>query len=275
MCAGFRWWLLFGGKAANADVLLAHESNDLKRPAQIVAMGGGGFSMEPENLLLDRFILELTGRREPRVCFVPTASGDAQSYIDRFYTSFHTLSCVPSHLSLFKPPPEGVRSFVFSQDVIYVGGGNTRNMLALWREWGLDLILREAWLSGVVMAGLSAGSLCWFQQGVSDSVVPGELAPIECLGFLGGSHCPHYDGEPGRRPAYRKLIGEGRLEPGYAADDGAALHFVGQTMAAVVTSRENARAYSVLTAGSDVVEVELDRKWLGAGRSERLKDESR
>jgi peptidase E len=148
------------------------------------------------------------------------------------------------------------------QDAIYVGGGNTRAMLVLWREWGLDAILREAWLGGVVLAGLSAGSLCWFEQGVSDSVVPGDLAPIECLGLLAGSHCPHYDGEPGRRPTFQRLIREGKLAAGYAADDGAALHFIGESLSKAVSSRESAKAYSVRRVGREVMETALETEWL-------------
>ena len=236
----------------------------MTKPPQIVAMGGGGFSMEPENLLLDRYVLSAAAISQPRVCFVGTASGDAPTYADKFYAAFRTLPCMATDLSLFKPPTADLRSFVFDQDVIYVGGGNTRALLALWREWGLDLILREAWQSGIVMAGISAGSICWFEQGLSDSVFPGDLAPLECVGFLSGSNCPHYDGEPERRPAYHRFIQEGKLNAGYAADDGAALHFVGQELKRVVSSRENARAYSVRLAGSEVEEVQLDTVWLGS-----------
>jgi peptidase E len=227
-------------------------------------MGGGGFLMEPENTLLDRFILSITGVPEPKICFLPTATGDFQGFIDRFYMCFNALPCIPTHLSLFKPPCADLRALVMQQDAIYVGGGNTRAMLALWREWGLDAILRDAWLAGVVMAGISAGSICWFQQGLSDSVVAGELHPIKCLGLLPGSHCPHYDGEPFRRPIYRQLVKEGKLESGYAADDGAALHFVGNELVGVVSSREAARAYSVRSVGSEVEETAFPAKWLGA-----------
>jgi peptidase E len=227
-------------------------------------MGGGGFSMEPENLLLDRYVLSAAGVSQPRVCFVGTASGDAQTYLDKFYAAFSTLACTPTHLSLFKPPTADLRSFVFDQNVIYVGGGNTRALLALWREWGLDAILREAWLSGIVMAGISAGSICWFKQGLSDSVIPGELAPLDCVGFLPDSNCPHYDGEPGRRPAYHRFIREGKLNGGYAADDGAALHFIGGELKSVVSSRETAKAYSVRLVGTGVEEVTLDTVGLGS-----------
>jgi dipeptidase E len=227
-------------------------------------MGGGGFSMEPENLLLDRFVLSIAAVPQPKVCFIGTASGDSQTYIDKFYAAFNTLPSAPTDLSLFKPHTTDIRSFVLEQDVIYVGGGNTRNLLVLWREWGLDAILREAWQSGIVMAGISAGSICWFQQGLSDSVVPGDLAPLDCLGFLPGSNSPHYDGEPGRRPAYHRFIREGKLWAGCAADDGAALHFIGEKLAHVVSSRETARAYSVRRVGDAVEEVTLDTLWLGA-----------
>src|SRR6202453_219714 len=236
----------------------------MTRPPQIVAMGGGGFSMEPENLLLDRFVLSIAAVPQPKVCFVGTASGDAQTYVDKFDAAFRTLPCTATDLSLFKPPTTDLRSFVMEQDVIYVGGGNTRNLLVLWREWGLDAILREAWLSGIVMAGISAGSICWFQRGLSDSVIPGDLAPLDCLGFLTGSNSPHYDGEPGRRPAYHRFIREGKLMAGYAADDGAALHFIGQELKGVVSSRETAKAYSVRLVGSEVEEATLDTVWLGA-----------
>jgi dipeptidase E len=208
---------------------------------QIIAMGGGGFSMEPDNPALDRYVLEQCGKPRPKVCFLPTASGDAEGYCLRFYTSFASLDCQPSNLSLFKPPTADLTSFLLEKDVVYVGGGNTRSMLALWREWGLDAILRQAWQNGVVLAGLSAGAICWFEQGVTDSI-PGELGPLACLGFLPGSCCPHYDGEPGRRPAYHRLVSEGRIAAGYGVDDGAALHFVGGRLHAVVSSRPDVTA---------------------------------
>src|SRR5581483_2471160 len=137
---------------------------------QIVAMGGGGFSMEPDNPLLDRYVLDLARVASPRVCFIPTASGDAADYIARFTAAFERLPCRPNVCSLYAPPHEDLRSFILAQDIFYVGGGNTRNLLALWREWGLDAMLREAWQGGAVLAGLSAGMICWFESGVTDSV---------------------------------------------------------------------------------------------------------
>ena len=216
----------------------------------IVAMGGGGFSMNPGSSPLDRYVLEASGKSRPRVCFLGQASGDALSYAERFLAAFRTLSCEPSALSLFKPHTADLEGFLLAQDVLYVGGGNTRSMLALWREWGLDRILRAAWERGVVLSGLSAGMICWFEEGVTDSV-PGTLGRLPCLGFLPGSACPHYDGEPGRRPAYTGLVGTGRMKPGYAADDGVALHFVADRLAEVVSERKEARAWRV-EPGSEI-----------------------
>jgi dipeptidase E len=234
----------------------------MPKAAQIVAMGGGGFSMEPDNLALDRYVLSLAESDRPKVSFVATASGDSDSYTERFYTSFRTLPCEPSHLSLFKINSSDLRAFVLSQDVIYVGGGSTRNLLVLWREWGLDAIFREAWTAGVVLAGLSAGSICWFEQGVTDSVEPMRLHALHCLGFLPGSNCPHYDGEPARRPSYHQLLREGRIQAGYAADDGAALHFNGQHLVRCVSSRPAARVYRVQPGPGGIEETALEQTLL-------------
>ena len=228
---------------------------------QIIAMGGGGFSMEPDNLALDRYVRDQTGKAHPRACFLPTAGAESPEYVIRFYEAFTALECRPSHLSLFSLPTADLRAFLLEKEIIYVGGGNTRSMLALWREWRLDEILREAWEAGVVLAGLSAGAICWFEQGVTDSV-PGELGPLPCLGYLEGSCCPHYGSESGRRPAYHRLIAAGALQPGYGLDDGAALHFVDGTLHRVITSRPEARAYLVERVDGAVEERSLERTCL-------------
>ncbi|MFT5682927.1 MAG: dipeptidase E [Myxococcota bacterium] len=219
----------------------------------IVAMGGGGFSMEPDNPLLDTWLLSLTGATTPGVCFLPTASGDSETYIEKFHKAFSALPCTPRHLSLFRRQDTNLREVVLSQDLIYVGGGNTANMLAVWRVHGLDVVLREAWEAGVVLAGLSAGSLCWFEAGVTDSF--GEaLAPLaDGLGLLPGSHCPHYDGEALRRPRYRELVRSGALPPGLAADDGVALRFSGTTLAEVVSSRPDTAGWRVSPDGEEAI----------------------
>lgn len=228
----------------------------------VIAMGGGGFSMEPENLALDRYVLGQARRSRPTVCFIPTASADSDNYIRRFYASFARLECRPRHLSLFDPPPD-LPSFVAACDVFYVGGGNTRNLVALWREWELDRLLREAWEDGATLCGISAGAICWFEEALSDSAGP--LAPIKCLGFLKGSCCPHYDGEANRRPELHRCLRSGALGPGYALEDGAALHFVGTELRQVVCSRPQARAYRVRVVGGEVSEEALPASFLGTG----------
>ncbi|HEX7064018.1 MAG TPA: peptidase E [Bacillales bacterium] len=229
---------------------------------QIIAMGGGGFSMEPENPLLDRYILAQTAKKQPKVCFLPTASGDAEGYIDQFYKAFRDLFCKPSHLSLFRPPSSDLEDFVLEKDAIYVGGGNTKNMLVLWKEWGLDSILQKAWDSGVVLAGLSAGAICWFEEGVCDAL-PGEYSRLKALGFLSGSHGPHYDGEPELRNAYQKLIENG-MSNGIAADDGVALHYIDRELYRGVSSRPRARAYFLQYREGSVTEKEMVPDYLGA-----------
>lgn len=241
-------------------------------PGTIVAMGGGGFSMEPENPLLDDFVLSLAPRQPARVCFVPTASADSPAYLVRFYRAFSGRA-LATDLTLFDPPALPRRparsselpAFLAAQDVIYVGGGNTANLLGMWRAHGLDRLLREAWQRGTILCGVSAGMLCWFRGGVTDSF--GGLGPIDDgLGLIDATACPHYDGEPERRPTYRRLIAEGRLGPqgGYAADDGAALHFVGEELREVVSSRPQARAYRVELVDGEVRETPLPTRYLGA-----------
>ncbi|WP_391119319.1 Type 1 glutamine amidotransferase-like domain-containing protein [Psychrobacillus sp. L3] len=211
---------------------------------QIIAMGGGGFSMEPENPLLDRYILKQSKSNRPKICFIGTASGDVESYIEKFYNFFQKEECEPAHLSLFKPHTRDIQKFIMEQDILYVGGGNTKNLMALWKEWELDVAIRQAYENGTILSGLSAGSLCWFEEGVTDSYGD-ELEPISCLGLIQGSHCPHYDGEEDRRPAYQKFIRENIIGAGYAADDGAALHFIDEKLHTVVSSRPHASGYLV------------------------------
>ena len=212
--------------------------------SQVLAMGGGGFSMEPENLKLDRYLLSLSTAKNPKVCFIGTASGDAKGYIDNFYKSFSKLECETNHLSLFKPPEGDLRDFVLKQDILYVGGGNTRNLLVLWKEWDLHKIVKEAWQKGTILSGISAGAICWFEQGLTDSVT-GQLLPLKGLGFLQGSYCPHYDGESERRPIYQKTISNKSIKPGIACDDGVAALFTNGQLEKFVSSRLKASAYKV------------------------------
>lgn len=223
-------------------------------------MGGGGFSQEPDNLRLDRYVLQQARTADPVVCFLPTASGDSDGYTVRFYSAFSTLPCRPRHLSLFRSPPSDIAAFINECDIIYVGGGNTRYMLAIWREAQMDVLLRHTWESGVVLCGLSAGAICWFESGHTDS--NGTLSPMPCLGFLPGSCSPHYDSEPGRRPSFHHLIQQEELPAGYALDDGAALHFVGGRVVEAVTSRPNAHAFRVYRENGSTVEEPLQTRLL-------------
>ncbi|WNS77360.1 Type 1 glutamine amidotransferase-like domain-containing protein [Bacillus sp. DTU_2020_1000418_1_SI_GHA_SEK_038] len=228
---------------------------------QIIALGGGGFSIEPENPLLDKYILNQSGKINPKICFIPTASGDSDTYIYRYYHFFEKHHCQPSHLSLFKPPTRDLESFLLEKEIIYVGGGNTKNLLVLWKEWGLDSVLKKAWEQGILLAGISAGAICWFEEGVTDSY-GGGLEPLKCLGFLKGSNCPHYDGETDRRPSYHKLIASNKIKPGIATDDGVAIH-IEQDINRIVSSRPNAKAYRVLY-DQQVREIELETEFLGS-----------
>jgi dipeptidase E len=232
------------------------------RLPQIITLGGGGFSMEPENPLLDDYILGLAGTPRPRVLFVATASGDSDGYIAKFHAAFPPERAQASHLPLFSRDDQDLRQRILSQDILYIGGGNTANLLAVWRLHGVDRIIREAWEAGIILAGISAGMICWFECSVTDSFGP--LAALrDGLGLLPGSACPHYDGEAQRRPTYHRLIAEG-LPAGYAADDGAALHFVGRELKQVVTSRPAAKAYRVERRDGEVVETALPSRYLGS-----------
>jgi peptidase E len=208
---------------------------------------------------LDRYVLREAGKENPVVCFIGTASGDWEDYIRRFYAAFSTMPCRPRHLSLFKPPP-GIPGFIAECDVIYVGGGNTRNLMAIWREWKVDALLRSAWERGVLLCGLSAGAICWFDHGLTDSAGP--LAPVRCLGFLPGSCSPHYDGEPGRRPAFQAFVRDGTIPAGYGLDDGAAVHFANGGVKEIVSSRPHARAYWVRCENGNFSEEPLPTRYL-------------
>jgi peptidase E len=228
---------------------------------QIVSFGGGGFSMEAGNPLLDEFVLDLTGKRRPKVCFLPSASGDADHYIVRFYRHFGGDRCEASHLSLFRREraPADPREHLLGQDLIYVGGGSVISLIGTWRAHGIDEIIREAWEKGIVLCGLSAGSLCWFAEALTG--FHGEPDRVEGLGLLPFSNTVHYDAEPMRRSAFRRALLEGMCS-GYAAEDGAALHFCGTELAQVVASRPNARAYRLSAAEGRVSETRLATRYL-------------
>jgi peptidase E len=221
----------------------------------IVAMGGGGFSMEDP--LLDRYVLDLVDSPRPKICLLPTASQALPLYVTRFLNAFPASRFEPTYLDLFARTVADVDAFLGEQDVIYVGGGNTKSMLAVWREWEIPAMLRRAWEAGTVLAGVSAGAICWFETGLTDSSGTG-LYPLPGLGFLAGACCPHYDGEAERRPALHRLIENGTIASALALDDGAAAHFVNGQLANVVSSRPQARAYRVERVSTRVTETVLN-----------------
>ncbi|HZN26366.1 MAG TPA: peptidase E [Burkholderiales bacterium] len=230
--------------------------------SQIIAMGGMVLPPELDNLLLVKYFLEQTGRRKPKVLFVGTATGDAEAARLRFYAGFSQFDCKPTHLSFFARTPRDLQGLVLEQDAIFVGGGNTRSMLAVWRDWGFDACLKIASDRGIVLGGGSAGSICWFEQGVTDSIA-GPLTPMRCLGFLAGSNCPHYDSERERRPTFRRLIAGRNIPAGVAADDGVALHYIDGELAHVVSSRPRAKGYRVSASGRRAIERRLATRYLG------------
>ncbi len=208
----------------------------------IVAIGGNSF---PKGTLtpIHRYVLGLARATPPRVCFIPTATGDAQWAIDNFYSAFGK-AVELSHLTLFDNTTLDIEALLVLQDVIVVGGGNTRNMLLLWHAWGVDRAIRAAWDNGTVLAGQSAGGLCWFQSGITDSY-PKQFREINCLGWVPGSFCPHYDSEAGRQPVLEELIVAGTLPAGYAVEDDAAIHLRDGKLVNVVSARPGKNAYAV------------------------------
>lgn len=235
-------------------------------------MGGGGFTMEPDNPALDDLIIELAGVREPKVLFLPTASGDPAEHIAQFQATFGDRECQASHLSLFRRhgSARSLREIVMGQDVVYVGGGSMRNMLAVWRVHGLDELLLEAYRGGIVLAGLSAGAMCWFEAGVTMSGGPPE--PIRGLGFLPGSLSVHADGEPERLPVFLEAVRSGVLPGGWACDDGVGLVVRDGVVERVVTSRPGATALKVDAVLGELVRRRVTAELLGGAAGEPRPD---
>ncbi|GAC1572434.1 MAG: Type 1 glutamine amidotransferase-like domain-containing protein [Candidatus Elarobacter sp.] len=227
----------------------------------IVALGGGGFITSGAGSPLDRYVLAAARRPNPRVCFIPTASADPAAKVRHFYRAFRAVTCRPSHLDLFRQTVVDVDAYLREQDVIYVGGGNTRNLLLLWKAWRVDRALRAAHAGGAVLAGVSAGALCWFRDGITDSY-PARLAPIRALGLIDRSFAPHYDSEEQRRPVFHGLIARGRLGSGYAAEDGVALRFERGVLREAVTEIAGKRAYRVARVAQGVREDALETRLL-------------
>jgi peptidase E len=232
----------------------------------VLAVGGGMLMPHDAIPLLVKYAMELSGQKRPKLCVLNTANGDDQSAYLRFYDRLAETPARVRHLALFPmpnvPDPE---DFQLSQDIIFVGGGSVANMLAVWRVHGIDEIVRKAWQAGIIMAGSSAGGICWFAGGTTDSFGV-RLRPFtDGLAMLAGSFCPHYNSEAERRPLYQRLVAEGSLPGGLACDDGAAAHFIDDTLAEVVCDRPGATAYRVDPDGSGgSTEAQLQVRFLGA-----------
>jgi aminopeptidase N len=191
---------------------------------QIIAIGGGGFGREIKNLKIEKYIVEQCSKENPSICFIPTATGDDPGYIENFYKAFDSVNCKTSHIDFFKRTIN-LKEHIFKQDIIFVGGGNTKSMLAVWREWGLDEILSDAYNSGVIMSGVSAGAICWFENGITDSWKDNQ-AILPCLSFVKGNCCPHYDEEPERIPFVSKILKNAEIDDCLAIEGFCALHVV-------------------------------------------------
>ena len=241
----------------------------LAMPPRILAMGGGGFLMEDSPSPIDRYLVQLSGTANPRVCFISTASGDPPEMIEKFYAAFGPLGCECSHLAFFRRPFRSslpLSDFAASllhQHITFVGGGNTKSALAVWRDWGLHDVLRQAWSQGVLLAGMSAGALCWFAHGLTDSYWGAGLQPMTCLDFLPGACCVHYNGDPTRRPALHAVVNNGIFESALAIDDGAAVLFSGSKISRVVAWRSNATAYRVTASAGKLQELPLACEAIG------------
>jgi len=232
------------------------------RPAATrkILIAGGGFGETFIN-----YMARLTGKEKPRLCYLPTASADSESGIIRWYQNCAALDVIPfvqeSFISSYQMD-QGWDEVLLSMDGIVVSGGNTLNQQAIWRAQGIDEVLREAWDRGIVLGGASAGSLCWFEEGTTDSR-PKELTKVECLGLIRGSHSPHYDAESERRPTYQRLIASGEMKPGYACDNDAGIYFEDNEVRRVVRTRPEANVYHVGLAGGRVVEELLEAEMIG------------
>lgn len=240
-----------------------HAAQEKSTPKRRIFAGGGGLTAS-NNLLLMEYLLSLTGKKDPVVYFLPTATGDNPSTVMQWYELMNGLPCRPKHLRVFGSS-RLMREFgprLMSADAIFVGPGSTLNMLALWKAHGVDLVLRKAWEQGIVLSGESAGLNCWFEQSVTDSR-PERLTAMDGLGFLKGSVCPHYDSERQRKPSYHQMLQAGEVKDGIACDDWVGLLYEGEALTRVVSSRPEKTAYRVRLVGGKVVEEALTAEFLG------------
>ncbi len=222
----------------------------MNKVGDIISIGGGGFGRNPNLPVIEKYIIEQSTSEKPNVCFIPTASAEDSAYIVNFYTAFSKLNCSSMHINFFQRTPR-LDSIINKQDIIYIGGGNTKSMLAVWREWKLDKLLLKAYNRGALLCGVSAGAICWFEKGVTDSWAS-NLNVMDCMGVLEGCCCPHYDGEPARKPSVAKFLLDGVLKSCYALDDGVALHYKNGRIHSAVSFHQDAYAYKVTKKGNNI-----------------------
>ena len=223
---------------------------------QIIAIGGGGFGRDPGKGIIEDYILKQSKKEKPNICFIPTATGDNEKYKENFYSTFSKLICNATHLDFFKRTPD-LENLIQDQDVIFVGGGNTKRMLAVWKDWGLDIFFKSAYEKGVVMSGVSAGAICWFEKGITDSWSD-DLYIMECLGFVKGNCCPHYEEEIDRRPAVKKFLSEQLISSCIAIEGESALHIKdGKVFASVAFSKAK-KSYMVSLENTRIIETQFD-----------------
>ncbi len=218
----------------------------------IIAIGGGGFGRNSSSYLIEKYIIDLSGKDTPKICFLPTATGDDDKYIVRFYSVFTRLNCKPSHIDFFSRTKD-INDHIMNQDIIFVGGGNTKSMLAVWSDWGMNKVLKKAYEEGVIMSGVSAGAICWFTNGVTDSW-ESELRILPCLDFIKGTCCPHYDEEPARIPYVKRILQESKVDNCISIEGGSALHFIDGKPFKNISFKDNKNSYNVFCENDTIIE---------------------
>jgi len=229
-----------------------------KEIGQVIAIGGGGFGRNPNKPIIEEYIVNQSNSSKPNILFIPTASAEDKAYTVNFYKAFGQFNTKLSILNFFQRTPR-IDSLINKQDIIYVGGGNTKSMIAVWKEWKLDKLLEKAYNNGAVLCGVSAGAICWFEKGITDSWAS-NLNIMDCLSLLPGTCCPHYDSEAQRRPTVHNLIKNGKIDECYAIEDGAAIHFKEGKLHTSVGFYKNAQSYIVKDNSGDIIEEKISSK---------------
>jgi len=229
--------------------------NEKKDIGQIIAIGGGGFGRNPNKPLIEEYIVNQCNVTKPNILFIPTASAEDKNYTVNFYKAFGQFNTSLSVLNFFQRTPR-LESLINKQNIIYVGGGNTKSMIAVWKEWKLDKLLEKAYNNGTILCGVSAGAICWFDKGITDSWAS-NLNIMDCLSLLPGTCCPHYDSEANRKPTVHNLIKNKKINECYAVEDGAAIHFKEGKVKNSVGFYKDAHSYIVKDVSGNIVEEEI------------------